>query len=122
MRGSLRPQVLDGALVRVPVQGEAWAEQVPPPPADAEVSVTFTEPEAALVHSDALRLLGYRVAGVQPHHLSDGPAADFLIPLRVIQAHPRWWRALADQAERAFNLSAGPVLADLAEVLRVHRL
>ena len=113
-------RLLDGALVRVGIRADTWAEQVPPPPAGTEVSVTFTDPEAALVHADALRLLGYRVSGVREHHLSDGPAADFLIRQSVLEAHPRWWRAILGQAERAFNLSAGPVLADLAEVLEAH--
>jgi hypothetical protein len=115
------PTTSDGALVRLAVSGDAWAEGIPPVPAGVDVTVTFTDAEAALVHGDALGLLGYRVVGVAPHAAAAGPAADLLIPQAALEAHPRWWRALADQAERAYSLLLGPAAASLAEVLRAHR-
>jgi hypothetical protein len=111
---------LDGALVRVAVTGDAWAEGIPPVPAGSDITVTFSDAEAALVHGDALALLGYRVVGVQPHAAAPHPVADLLVPQWILERHPTWWRALADQSERAFSLALGPVVASLSEVLRAH--
>lgn len=110
----------DGALVRLAVRGETWAERIPPVPVGADVTVSFTDPDAALVHAEALALLGYRVVGIVAHALARGSAADFLVGQAVLEAHPRWWRALADQADRAFSLALGPAVASLAPVLRAH--
>jgi hypothetical protein len=120
LRAPLRPPP-EGALLRLAVVGDAWAEGLPPVPRGCEVTVSFTDAETALVHADALALLGYRVVGVQPHRAAAGPRADFLIAEASLAAHVTWWRALADQAERAFCLAAGPVLLSLAAVLRLHR-
>jgi hypothetical protein len=109
-----------GALLRMEVRGDAWAESLPPVPEDADVSVSFTDPETALVHGEALALLGYRVVGVQPHPASSGPTADFLVPQATLEAHRRWWRALVGQADRAYSLALGPAVASLSDVLRLH--
>jgi hypothetical protein len=104
----------------VAISGEAWAEGIPPVPEGSDITVTFTDPDASLVHGDALALLGYRVLGVQAHAAARGPVADFLVPQHALEQHTTWWRALADQSERAFSLALGPVLASLEEVLRAH--
>jgi hypothetical protein len=114
------PAPPDGALVRLSVDGDAWAEGVPPVPEGVEITVTFTDAEAALVHADALTQLGYRVMGVQPHGLAKAAAADFLVPQDVLESRSTWWRALAGQADRAFSLAAGPVLSSLGSILRLH--
>jgi hypothetical protein len=102
------------------VDGDAWAERIPPVPDGADVSVSFTDTDAALVHADALAQLGYRVVGVMAHRLATHAAADFLVAQTILEGHPTWWRALADQSERAFSLSAGPALLTLGGVLRTH--
>lgn len=111
----------DGALVRLIVRGETWAEGVPPVPDGSDITVTFTDGDAALVHGDALGLLGYRVLGVQAHRRAAGTVcADFLVPQAVLEVHTTWWRALTGLADRAFSLACGPVRASLAGVLRAH--
>jgi hypothetical protein len=112
----------DGALLRLAVSADTWAEGVPPAPRDADVTVSFSDVETAALHGDALRLLGYRIVGVGPASGADPtrPAADFLVQQSLLEAHPTWWRALAEQAERAFNLAFGPVAASLSGVLRPH--
>lgn len=114
------PRTPDGALVRLAVDGDAWAEGIPPVPHGSDITVTFTDADAALVHGDALSLLGYRVLGVQAHAAATAAVADFLVPQRILEQHTTWWRALTDQADRAFSLALGPVLASLADVLRAH--
>lgn len=98
----------------------AWAEGIPPVPEGFDITVSFSDADAVAIHGDALALLGYRVVGVQPHGASGLPVADFLIPQRVLESHATWWRALADQADRAFSLALGPVVASLTDVLRAH--
>jgi hypothetical protein len=114
----------DGALLRLAVRADNWAEGVPPAPRDADVTVSFSDADTAALHGDALRLLGYRIVGVRPTNGADvllpQPAADVLVPQAVLESYPTWWRALADQAERAYSLALGPVLASLSEVLRPH--
>jgi hypothetical protein len=114
----------DGALLRLTVGADNWAEGVPPAPHDADVTVSFSDADTAALHGDALRLLGYRIVGVRPTGAADvlarHPAADILIPQAMLESYPTWWRALADQADRAYSLALGPVLASLSEVLRPH--
>ncbi len=110
----------DGALVRLVVSADAWAEGIPPVPEGFDITVSFSDVDTEALHGDALALLGYRVVGVQPHGTAGLAVADFLIPQRVLESHPTWWRALADQADRAFSLALGPVVASLTEVLRAH--
>ena len=111
---------LDGALVRLPIEGEHWAERLPPAPRGAHVTVSFSSPDAAGVHAEALELIGYRVVGVRPAP-GEAPYADVLVTEALITSRPRWWRALTAQADRAFGLGFGPVTAALADVLRLHR-
>lgn len=127
---------VDGALVRLVVTGDDWAESIPPVPRGHEVTVSFSSASSALAHADALEALGYRLVGIQPlsctcppgaqdcgagHPRSLGIAvADFLVSQPLLEAHPSWWRAMADQADRAFNLAMGPVQRLLDSVLRTH--
>jgi hypothetical protein len=110
----------DGALVRLLVHAGPWAEGIPPVPAGADVTVSFTDLDASLVHGEALGLLGYRLVGLGSADASAAPSADFLVPRALMDAHPTWWRALCEQADRAYDLAFGPVAARLAGVLRAH--
>lgn len=109
----------DGALLRLAIAGGRWAEDLPPVPRGRVVTVTLSSATAADEHGEALALLGYRLAGVSPRP-SDATVAEVLVPQAVIEAHPRFWRSLADRAEQAFSLAHGPVLARLDAELRVH--
>lgn len=112
---------LDGALVRLAVEGPRWAERLPRVPAGFDVSVSFSTPEAAARHGAALAARGYRRAGVcRDERGGAGAYADVLVRQRLLDDHPGWWRALSRQADRTFSLALGPVQARLAEVLRVH--
>jgi hypothetical protein len=110
---------LDGALVRLSIRGERWAEGLPPAPRGSSVTVSFSSADAAEVHGEALELIGYHVVGVHPAPGS-APYADVLVPEALIASRPRWWRALNAQAERSFGLAFGPAALALADVLRLH--
>ncbi|HUH08089.1 MAG TPA: hypothetical protein VML96_09810 [Egibacteraceae bacterium] len=111
----------DGALVRLTVRGPAWAEGLPPVPEGQRVSVSFSSPDAAAEHSDALAMLGYRLVGLRPAAAQDGDGtADFLVIQELLDAYPAWWRALAEQADRIYSLQMGPVLSLLGAALGPH--
>lgn len=117
----------DGALVRRAVGGDRWAEAIPPVPAGFDVSVSFSCEESADLHGEALALLGYRVVPEPVPYAAPsagggaGPHADFLVPRRLLRAHPVWWRALLDPADCAYDLAFGPVAAVLQPVVSAHR-
>lgn len=112
----------EGVLLRLLVADGSWAEALPPVPGRHDVTVSFSCAEAAAEHAEALGLLGYRVVGVKAlsSDVTGIRLADFLIPPELPHEHPTWWRALADQADRAFSLALGPVLAMLGDVLEQH--
>jgi hypothetical protein len=110
---------LEGALVRLPADADALRALPPAPPGDV-VSVSLSSLAAAEAAADLLTGLGYRVVGVAPS-AGPGAVADFFVPQPVLERHPRWWRSLADRADRTFSLAAGPVQIALADVLRLHR-
>lgn len=120
MRAAADATAADAVLVRVVVRGDRWAEEIPPAPEGYDVSVSFTTEEAADLHGAALTLLGYRVVVVPPGEPAL-TAADFLVTRDLAQAHPRWWRALLERAEAAYDLALGPAAALLANVVRAHR-
>lgn len=111
---------LDGALVRLPLSGDRWAEDLPPVPDGFDVSASFSSADDADVHGEALARLGYRVVGVCRTRDGGEPCADVLVPGALIAARPRFWRALRDRADRAFGLGFGPVAVLLADVLAAH--
>lgn len=111
----------EGVLLRVVPSGDAWAEGLPPVPANFVVTVSFSTEESAALHGEALRLLGYMTVGVQAwDREATGEGVDFLVSQALLEARPQWWRALASQAERAFGLAHGPAQALLAPVLEAH--
>lgn len=111
---------LDGALVRLPLDGDRWAEDLPPVPRGYDVTLSFTSEEAADLHGEAVGLLGYRVVGVRALRAGEGDCADVLVPQALLEDRPRWWRALTGKADRSFGLAFGPVVAAFADVLRLH--
>jgi hypothetical protein len=67
----------------------------------------------------AVEQLGYVTVGVGTvGHVQD--VAHLLISLEIVNAHPRWWRALLDLAQRVYDLRFGPVQLALRDVLTRH--
>lgn len=110
----------EGALLGVGVEA-SWTDDIPPVPAGRTVTVSVSSARVADRDGPALRALGYRVVGVGADPAADRTgAALFLVRQDVAAAHPTWWRALADRAERVHNLAHGPVAAVFAAALRRH--
>lgn len=122
VRAARRAQAADadGALVRMLVGRGHWAEQLPPVPDGHTVTVALSSSAAVAEHGDALALIGYTVAGVTPTGDSED-VAGFVVSQALLERHPHFWRSLAGQADRVYRLALGPVLALLADELRVHR-
>ncbi|MBW3602884.1 MAG: hypothetical protein KY434_09335 [Actinobacteria bacterium] len=116
--GSLR----EGALARLPVTGADWSRRILRVPPGHDVSVSFTTAQSSTRHTATLERRGYRVVGVQPFGTAGSlDVADFVVSRWLLEAHPAWWRALVAHADRAFNLSHGPVHLAFEAVLRIHR-
>ena len=112
---------VDGVLVRVTVGEGHWAEDIPPVPAGATVTVSFGSPALADEHGEALALLGYDVVEAPlPPDLSIAGVADFLVTTAVMERHPTYWRSLAERATRAYHLALGPAATAVADVVGVH--
>ena len=109
----------EGALLRLPIDEERWAEHVPPVPVGFEVTVSFSTEAAVVEHGEALELLGYAVVGVNPR-LTPMPSASFLVNQQLIEAHPKYWRSLARLSDAAYSLALGPPLKLLTDVLALH--
>ena len=115
--------VPDGALLRFSLPPGPWAESIPPVPAGATATVTFSTEHAEAEHAEAVRLLGYVVVGVVPGPGGDnGPdGAELLISREVLDRHATWFRSLLAQSTKAFDLSMGPVLVALRERWAPHQ-
>ena len=117
-----------GALARLAIDSERWAEQVPPVPDGYRVTVAFSSEDLAVEHAEAIELLGYQVVGTHEAGQGGGSpagglrAADFLVSDRLAESHPAWWHALARLASRVYVLHLGPVRRLLGEALTVHGL
>lgn len=112
----------DGALLCLPVADGPWAEGLPPVPGGQTVTVSFSSTAAAEEHGDALRLLGYAVveSGRTTSPARPTDSACVLVPQLLRDLHPTYWRSLAGQAERVYDLALGPVLVVFAELLEAH--
>ncbi len=129
IEASRRPErlVAEGALLRLPIdvpdapgavsRPDRFAESLPPVPTGFDVTVSFSSPEVADEHGDAITLLGYSVVGV---HASATPSAMLLVTQALLEAHPTYWRSLAALADAAYSLALGPALVLLDDVLRLH--
>lgn len=107
--------------MRVTVGQGHWAEDIPPVPTGATVTVSFGSEAVAHEHGDALALLGYDVveAPLPPDASFDG-VADFLVTAEVMERHPTYWRSLAAHATRAYHLALGPAAMVVADVVAAH--
>lgn len=116
---AVAPLPPDGVLLRIAVVHGHWAERLPPVPEGDTVTVSLSSATALDEHADALELLGYRVVGVQPA-AADAGVAHFLLAQALVEAHPTFWRTLADQSQHAYSLAHGPVRARFSALLRAH--
>jgi hypothetical protein len=105
--------------VEVCVEDATWLEDLPPAPADHHISVSFDSARFVARDQQAVEELGYRCVGVGVvGHTGD--VAHLLVPLHIVEAHTRWWRALIDLAQRVYDLRFGPVQLALRDVLARH--
>jgi hypothetical protein len=112
---------VDGVLVRFVVKDGPWAEDIPPVPEGFSVTVSFSSPNVAAEHGEALELLGYRVVELPDQlQLPISRVADFLVSHEVMEQHPTYWRSLADRAVRAYHLSLGPAAALVRDIVDAH--
>jgi hypothetical protein len=111
----------DGVLARLVVADGPWAEGIPPVPSAFDVTVSFSTQALADEHGEALQLLGYRVVPTPEGTVATTrPVADFLISEALLEQHPTYWRSMAAQATRAYNLAFGPAAALVADVVDAH--
>jgi hypothetical protein len=110
----------DGVLARLQVTAGPWAENIPPVPDGFDVTVSFGSEALVHEHGEALELLGYRVVGTPETVTPLPPVADFLISEALLEQRPMYWRALASQAARAYNLAFGPAAALVADIVAAH--
>jgi hypothetical protein len=107
------------ALVRVLATGGEWIHRLPDVPDGREVTVAIgTTAHREVADLDLLRS-GYRIVGPQPQsHLPRG--VELLVTADLMTEHPRWWRALLEQADAAFDLRLGPVQRVMGTHLTPH--
>jgi hypothetical protein len=105
--------------VEVCVEDATWIEDLPPVPANRHITLSFDSARFVARDQRAVEQLGYVTVGVGTvGHVQD--VAHLLISLEIVNAHPRWWRALLDLAQRVYDLRFGPVQLALRDVLTRH--
>lgn len=110
-----------GVLVRLPLARGQWAEGIPPVPAGAVVTASFSSDDAEAEHREALELLGYRCVGVRGGAgVDDPPDVDFLLPAGCLDEHPQWAQAVLEQARQVWDLAFGPARVVMEPALRCH--
>lgn len=118
---AVRPPEVDGVLVRVNVGQGHWAENIPPVPTGATVTVSFGSEALATEHGEALALIGYDLVEMPlSQDLATDGVADFLVTVDVMERHPTYWRSLAEHATRAYHLALGPAAMVVADVVAAH--
>jgi hypothetical protein len=105
-------------LVRVPADGSAWVQSLPPVPEPYRIGVTVgieqLRPDGVELATRGFDLIDV-VAGRRP-----GPHADLLVPTSLREEHPRWFSSLLLVSERVFDLRFGPVHIALHDELMAH--
>jgi hypothetical protein len=105
--------------VEVCVEDATWIEDLPPAPANRHITLSFDSARYVARDQQTVEQLGYVNVGVGTvSHVHD--VAHLLVPLPVVNDHPRWWRALLDLSQRVYDLRFGPVQLALREVLARH--
>jgi hypothetical protein len=105
--------------VEVCVEDATWIEDLPPAPANRTITLSFDNARHLARDEQAVEQLGYVGVGVGTvGHVDD--VAHLLVPMAIVNDHPRWWRALLDLAQRVYDLRFGPVQLALRDVLARH--
>ena len=105
--------------VEVRVEDATWIEDLPPAPANRHITLSFDSARYVARDQQTVEQLGYVNVGVGTvSHVSD--VVHLLVPLQIVNDHPRWWRALLDLSHRVYDLRFGPVQLALREVLARH--
>lgn len=106
--------------VEVCVEDATWIEDLPPAPANRNVTVSFDSARYVARDQQAVEQLGYvNVGAGSVSHVRD--VAHLVVPMAILNSHPRWWRALLDLAQRVYDPRFGPVQLALREVLARHQ-
>jgi hypothetical protein len=105
--------------VEVCVEDATWIEDLPPTPANRHITLSFDSARFVARDQQTVEQLGYVSVGVGTvGHVRD--VAHLLVPVEIVNDHPRWWRALLDLAQRVYDLRFGPVQLALRDVLARH--
>lgn len=114
-------------LVRVRVASpsgpapQSWVRSLPRVPRGETVTITVNDPRLRRIPVDDLVSHGYRIVGVRDAaRRTSAATVDLLVTAELIAAHPQWAARLRARAERAFDLSMGPVLRVLGDVVALH--
>lgn len=110
----------DGVLLRIPAPDDRWLEALPPAPYGAEVTVSLTDPRAAIRHAARLVELGYVPVGAAGAG-ADERWADFVAPRDVLDEDPAWRLRLTSDGMRVYDSALGPVRALLGPIFAAHR-
>ncbi len=113
-----RPAAAEPLLADLPAHHAGWLDDLPPCPAEAEVTVARSRGAMAHAPSDALRALGYVPVGTLPRETA---VVQLSIPREVLAAHPTWWTAVLATAVAVWDTALGPVALARAGDLCVHR-
>jgi hypothetical protein len=109
------------AVVRLPVDGRDWADNLPPVPQGHRASVSFTQAASWAHHGPVLERLGYRVVAADEGAAGDGEWVDMVVYDDLPVTQPSWWRAVTSLAERVLPLAFGPARMACADVLATHQ-
>lgn len=108
------------AVVRLPVDGRDWADNLPPVPQGHRASISFTQAASWAHHGPVLERLGYRVVPADEQGGGDGEWVDMVVYDDLPVSQPSWWRAVTALAERVLPLAFGPARMASADVLAAH--
>lgn len=108
-----------GILLRIPAPDDGWIDRLPPAPDGADITVSLTDPTAAIRHAARLAELGYLPVG-SAALAGDLRWADLLVPRAVLDEDPSWRLRLTVEGLRVYDAALGPVRLALRSVLAAH--
>lgn len=109
----------DGLLVRIPAHDDGWLDRLPPAPGSEEVTVSLTDPSAAIRHAARLIRMGYTPVGSAGAG-ADRRWADIVASRALLDSEPAWRERLLTDGCRVYASAHGPVRALLGGILSAH--
>lgn len=106
-------------LLRLPAPDDRWLDRLPPAPDGAHITVSLTDPAAAMRVAPRLTKLGYTPVGCAGAG-ADLRWADLLVPRAVLDEDPSWRLRLTVDGLRVFDPALGPVQRLLGPILAAH--